>query len=216
MGDRRLIVVRDRRVAICINYKCGYATLNNNLNLNDTIEVSNPKTVRDFERFPRCRRYIFYRNPYERFLSFYKSWIASKSEASLIARKKFNFYEVIRRHGSEGLYRRFRDASEEEKLGEEMFESFLHAYEPHLREDRHTDPQSAIYRACGLGVDFFDEVLPTGETTNFLGNVFGMSVEPRNVTNSGAHKNLLANPTFIAFCNRQYENDFLDFGVPMA
>ena len=213
MGDRRVILIDEIKVAAVINYKCGYATLNNYINIDENIKSHNPKSIVDILDI-NYRKVIFFRDPYERFVSFYKGWIANSTEQSLLSRGKKNYYKLIKDFGGKNLYEKFCRANAIEKMNTEMFEDFIGICEPFYKDDRHTVPQSDIYRRHGLTVELFDEKIPTRQTTKFIYDNFGTSVKPRNVTNSNIHKEILNNRSLIEFCDRHYQNDFIDFEIP--
>ena len=216
MADRRFILCPARDLLVVVNYKCGYATLNRQLAENPAVETRNLSGPLSLWRRLFRRNVLFYRNPYERFASFYNNWIVNKTQARLHSTGKRNYLkEFILPSGGEAVFERFTNASKEERATTPFLREFLTLFEPHVYVDGHTQPQHMIYSRVGLPVSIFRDRRPTTQTVDFLAEEFGVDAQIFNVTGGGGREELRYDEALIAFCNRVYARDFADFDIPM-
>lgn len=210
-GDPRIIACPGQRVLIVVNYKCGFATFNHELNMRSDIRTRNPVGLRYWREWRHWEHVLFYRDPVERLLSFYNKWIVARTEDDLISKRKRNYYrEIFLAGGGQAAYRRFAQASAEEKVEDRMINQFLHCLPGFLYKDGHVTPQSWIYRSAGLTPSFFDQFLPTTETVNFLRDRLSVDATIRNQTRSADRFVDINREPVIEFCREHYAQDYED------
>lgn len=206
MPNPRIIVSHERKLIIVNNYKAGFSTFNNALNLNNEIKTENLTSLRDLDDLADYRKVLFFREPFSRFVSYFSD--------KVILGRGFgsNPDKRVRELGGPKLSEELDLAKNGEHPDiSSLAEKYVRAISPIIWMDGHTTPQHLIYTQAEQGLDMFDEVYDFKENIAFLKREFDLDVTYTNQTSSSSIKDQIMTPVVKRFCRVWYSIDLLHY-----